>query len=41
MIKDYKDQYYYTGAWSDSSWYKTLCKKCVIDDFGSLIVIIE
>ena len=39
MIKDYEGGFYYVGAWADSSWYKTLCNKCVMDDFGNLVVI--
>ena len=37
MVKDHIDQCYYVGAWYDSSWYRTLCTKYVVDDFGNLI----
>ena len=40
MVKDYTDQCYYSGSWSNTSWYKTLCNKCVMDDFGNLISIL-
>ena len=37
MTKDYVNQMYYTGAWYNSSWYKTLCTVWAVDDFGNLV----